>query len=162
MARSAVVDIDLGFGKIKKDLSKLGKRYVSIGFQEGTVTTNQTKGDRSQIAGVSVAQYAAYNEFGTDKIPARSFMRTAIDENLKQIDSFVSEQYRHISEGTMTIDQALGLIGQAVTGLIQRKIRQITQPPNAASTIKIKGSSKPLIDFGQMVQSVRYVIRSNQ
>lgn len=162
MARSAVVDIDLGYGKIKKDLSKLGKKYVSVGFQESAVTHYQSKGDRTQQPGVSVAQYAAYNEFGTATIPQRSFMRTAIDENINKLDDFVGQKYREVSEGKISIDQALGLIGQAVIGLIQRKIRQITQPPNAASTIKIKGSSKPLIDFGQMIQSVTYVIRSNK
>jgi hypothetical protein len=41
---------------------------------------------------------------------------------------------------------------------VQKKIRQITIPPNSPRTIAEKKSSKPLIDFGQMVQSVTFKV----
>ena len=44
-------------------------------------------------------------------------------------------------------------------GLIQRKIVDGTFEPNAPSTIRKKGSSRPLIDTGRMRQSVNFIIR---
>ena len=160
MARRVVVDRDFGFDKTIKQLVDIKKKEVVIGFQESALTTSQTKGDRTQKAGVSVAEYAAYNEFGTEKIPQRSFMRTAYDENIRSIETLINIQYGRVVDGSTTIDKALSLVGQAMQAYIQKKIRSITYPPNSPATIKIKGSSKPLIDFGQMVNSVTYAIRT--
>lgn len=161
MARD-VVDRDLGFKKIIKDLENSAKFSVRIGIQEGAKVVPQQIGERKSEAGASVAQYAAYNEFGTRTIPERSFMRTAFDENLTRIESIVSYQYNLTLEGQQTFQQTLGIIGQVIVGMIQRKIGQIHSPPNAPSTIEKKGSSKPLIDFGQMIKSVTYVVRKDR
>jgi hypothetical protein len=117
------------------------------------------KAGRKQKAGLNIAQYAAQNEFGTREIPERSFMRTAFDENIQLISSFLTKEIGLVIDQKKTLDQALKLTGQLITGLIQKKIRQIVFPPNSPRTIAEKGSSKPLIDFGSMIQAVRYTIR---
>lgn len=159
MARTGVVNtIDLGWLGILNELKKAQDSYVKVGFQQGSVTKNQRKGVRKQVAGLSMPEIAAQNEFGTKFIPARPFMSTALDMNLNMINNFIARQYSLILRGKTTTDKALGLIGQMMTGLIQKRIRQIVLPPNSPRTIAIKGSSKPLIDFGQMIQSVSYVV----
>lgn len=160
--RAAVVDMDMGFDKIMHDLLELQKYSVVVGVQEGTLTHVEVKNGRTQKSGISIAQYAAQNEFGTNKIPERSFMRTAFDENINVITRFAAMQIGLVIDGNSSIRQAFGLIGQAMQGMIQRKIRQITSPPNSPRTIAEKGSSKPLIDFGQMINSIRYVIRKRR
>lgn len=164
MARRAavVVDTDMGFDRIIKDLSELQKYSVVVGVQEGTLTHVEVRNGRKQKAGISIAQYAAQNEFGTRTIPERSFMRTAFDENINTIERFAAIQIGLVIDGESSIRQAFGLIGQAMQGMIQRKIRQINSPPNSPRTIAEKGSSKPLIDFGQMIASIRYAIRKRQ
>ena len=162
MARPVVVDIDKGFDDILKEIKKLTKLEVLIGVQEGTVTSRETRGYHTRDAGVNVAQYAAENEFGTRETPQRSFMRTSFDENFSKIEAFIELQYGNVIDGKQTARAAVGLIGQAMTGLVQRKIRAIVFPPNSALTIARKGSSKPLIDFGQMIASIRYVIKTIQ
>lgn len=158
--RSArIVDKDLGYDRIVQELERFKKSSVQIGFQAGSVTHTQTKGDRVQEPGISMPMIAARNEFGFGNIPARPFMSTSFDENQQRIQRFIISQYNSVVDGVRSADQALGLIGQYMVGLIQRKIRQITTPPNSPVTIAIKGSSKPLIDFGQMIQSVTYVVR---
>jgi hypothetical protein len=149
-----VTDTDTGYGAIKAELESLANSYVIIGFQEGTVTHAQTKGKRSKKAGQSVAEIAAQNEFGTNRIPARSFMRTSFDENRQRIEKAVQGEYGKILDGHSTVKKSLGLLGLFMVDLIQRKIYQIHYPPNSPTTIQMKGSSKPLIDFGQMVASV--------
>lgn len=157
--RVAVVDKDMGLNKILVDLNKLAKAEVLVGIQAGSKTVVGTHKGRTQKAGMNIAEYAAANEFGTDKIPERSFIRSAFDENLNLLEPFIARQYSDIIDGRKTIAQGLGLIGLNMEGAVKTKIRQIQNPPNAKSTIKQKGSSKPLIDFGQMFAAVRYVIK---
>jgi hypothetical protein len=47
-------------------------------------------------------------------------------------------------------------------GDIQHEITVLRHPPNAPATIRAKGSSKPLIDTGEMRQSVTYQIRGGR
>jgi HK97 gp10 family phage protein len=144
------------FDERVKQLELLENSYVTIGFQDGSVTRSQTKGTRKKEPGKSMAQIAAENEFGTTNIPARPFMRTSFDENLQRISNAISSEYDKIIDGQSTVKRSLNLIGLFMTDLIQQKIRAIQTPPNSKRTIAIKRSSKPLIDFGQMIQSVRH------
>jgi len=137
-------------------LEQLGNSYVLIGFQTGEVTYSQVKNNIRKKPGMVMAQIAAANEFGTNHIPARPFMRTSFDENRQRINNIIANEYDKILAGTSTIKRSLDLIGLFGTDLIQQKIRAIYVPPNAPSTIARKKSSKPLIDFGQMIQSVRH------
>jgi hypothetical protein len=162
MARPVVVDIDLGYDAILAEIEELQRSTLLVGIQEQAKTQSQTKNGRTQKAGLSVAEYAAKNEFGTREIPQRSFMRTAFDENLALIEKAVAIQYGKVIDGDISLQAGLGIVGQVIVGLIQRKIRAITFPPNSPATIARKGSSKPLIDFGQMVKSVTYAIRTKK
>lgn len=155
MPRAVVRDTDLGFAEIQKQVALLEVSYVLVGFQEGELTKNQIKGQRQKKGGLSMPEIAAVNEFGNDFIPARPFMSTSFDENRAKINKAIQGEYGKILDGKSTTAKSLGLIGLLGVSLIQRKIRSIVFPPNSPRTIAIKKSSKPLIDFGQMVQSVR-------
>lgn len=148
------------YDKKFSEIEKLANSYVLIGFQEGSVTKSQVKGNRKKEGGKSMPQIAAENEYGVPSrnVPARPFMSTSFDENRDRINNIVANEYDKIIEGESTVKKSLNALGLFMTGLIQQKIRDITSPPNAPRTIKAKGSSKPLIDFGQMVQSVRHKV----
>ena len=146
------------FDKIIAEIDLMQKSYVTIGFQEETKTKDEMKGTRKKRGGVSMASIAAMNEFGTTHIPARPFMTTSFDENKQRINNAIANEYDKIVLGDSTVKKSLNLIGLEMTRLIQMKIRSIYYPPNSPATIKAKGSSKPLIDFGQMVQSVRHKV----
>lgn len=156
--RAGVVDTDMGMADVVREIGNLEGSYVKVGFQQGEVTRYQAKGQRTKKAGLSMPQIAAVNEFGTDTVPARSFMRTAFDENRTQIVKVIDSEYDKVVAGTRDVRRSLNLIGLFMTSLIQKKIRAIHYPPNAKATIARKKSSKPLIDFGQMVQSVRHEV----
>ena len=151
---ATVTPTDRGLIRLEEELEKLDGSYVMVGFQEGEVTKSQTKGGRSKKAGQNMAQIAADNEFGTSKIPARSFMRTSFDENQKVIDKAIGIEYDQIIEGKKTVRKSLVRLGVLMEGLIKKKIRSIHYPPNSPRTIAAKKSSKPLIDFGQMIAAI--------
>ena len=103
-------------------------------------------------------QIAADNEFGTREIPARPFMRTSFDENMQRINNFILSEYDDVLTGKSNTRRSLNRIGLLGVDLVQVKIRSITNPPNSPKTIALKRSSKPLIDFGQMIQSVKFKV----
>lgn len=157
-SKNQVIDKDFGFEDIVSEIQKMNGSYVKIGFLQGEKTKAQTKGKRKKEAGQSLVQIAAQNEFGTDKIPARPFMRTSYDENKDKINRIIASEYNKIVEGQSTVFRSLSALGLYVENLIRVKIRSIQYPPNSPVTIALKGSSKPLIDFGQMIAGVHHQV----
>ena len=141
-----------------KLMEEFENSYVLVGFQEGTVTKSQTKSGRRKEGGKSMPQIAFDNEYGTRTTPARPFMRTSFDENVEQLNRIIASEYDKVIDGDTTVKKSLNAIGLYGVDLIQTKIREIRFPPNSPRTIAAKKSSKPLIDFGQMIQSVRHKV----
>lgn len=146
------------FDKQISQIQELSNSYVLVGFQQGSVTKSQVKGKRRKEAGKSMAQIAAENEFGTKTTPPRPFISTSFEENRDRINNIIAGEYGRIIDGQSTVKRSLNLIGLFGVDIIQQKIRAIRSPPNSPRTIAIKKSSKPLIDFGQMIQSVRHKV----
>jgi len=161
MAKShGVEDRNQKFKELEKNLKILNGSYIKVGIQEGTVTTAQTKGFHVKPAGLSMAEIGYVNEYGSGHIPARSFIGSTMNEKEGNIVRFIDVQVNDVMRGRITALKALNLTGLYVESLIKQKIRAITSPPNSPVTIAMKGSSKPLIDFGQMINSIKYVVLS--
>ena len=99
--------------------------------------------------GTPVAAVQEANEFGTRRkdgsvhIPERPAVRQAIRESEDDARSLIEE---HIDTEAGRADEKLaGLVGEFVKGAVQRSITTLRAPPNAESTIRMKGSSNPLI-----------------
>lgn len=138
--------------RLKQMQEELGRnRKVEVGFFANSTYTD----------GTPVAMIAAIQEFGTDKIPARSFMRTTIADKQAQWAKAAAAVMRATG---CNPQQALEQLGAVAANDIQEKIKAITDPPLAPYTIKRrreKGSEnpeKPLIDTGRMVESVSYQV----
>lgn len=138
------------------ELKKIQGQEVFIGFQAGTIKHKDENGNEGTIDMLDVV---AWNEFGTANSPPRPFLRQTVDENQDKISRFTALQSARLADGVgaENILEQLGLFGKK---LVQKQIRDGTFAPNAPSTIRAKKSSKPLIDTGQMRQSVQYIIRA--
>ena len=66
---------------------------------------------------------------------------------------------QRVIAGELTEDAALEQFGAWSKGEIQARIARGVPPPNAASTVKRKGSSTPLIDTGILRSSIDYEVR---
>ena len=135
--------------KLQKILKELADKEVRVGFQQGKATEED---------GTDVCDIAAWNELGTVNMPSRPFLRMSVDDNSDKINAFMSAQKRSIINGE-SAERILKKIGIFQKDLIQEKITEGSFAPNAPSTIKAKGSSKPLIDTGRMRQSVNFEIK---
>mgnify|MGYP001221519143 CR=1 FL=1 len=109
-----------------------------------------------------VAQLAAIHEFGTDDgvIPERSFLRSAMVRFAGEHGKIIKRLAKDISTGDRNQSVALGLLGATAAANVQRQIVDVKTPPNTAETIRRKGSSNPLIDEGQLRQSVTWEVNS--
>lgn len=134
------------FDELKRRL--IGERLVRVGFPQG----------KTEADGTPVAMIAAVHEFGSPEqgITERSFMRSSIRANAQKYVRLNKVNLVRIVRGQLTADQALGQLGEMAKGDMQQTIRAGDFAPLKQATIDRKGSSKPLIDTSQMVQSVSY------
>lgn len=130
-------------------MKQLRERSLKVG-----ITGNDT------VDGVSVVDYGMYNEFGTNRIPARPFMATTYDREHAKTEKLVESMYNKVVDGKMTPDHLLQTAGAYYQSKVQATIKDAKSwaVPNAPSTVAIKGSTSPLIDTGRLVQSVRYEV----
>ena len=147
-----VIDRDLGWKAIKAQVARAHRMEVAVGILEGS---------KNPEDGASIAEYAAYNEFGTSRAPSRPFMAMSFEENVDAIGKDFDQQGTALVLGKRTADQALTVIGMKHAARIQNVItgRQIP-PPLADSTIAAKkGSTKTLVDTGAMTNAVQISVR---
>lgn len=106
---------------------------------------------------------AAIHQFGsiTRNIPARPFLDKGVEEGSDKYVALAHKKVKHILTGIMTVDTYYGLLGQIATAEVKKYIRNGTFTPLSPYTIARKGSSKPLIDTGQMRNTVTYEVRDN-
>jgi HK97 gp10 family phage protein len=150
----AVKILDRGYKQIKEQLRILRTKEVAVGVLEGSVNKDQ----------ISIAEYAAYNEFGTEKIPSRPFMAMAFDENVNNIERNLKTQYGKVLRGQATTDQALTTIGLQHAKRIQKTItgRDILPKLKDATIRRKKGSTKTLVDTGALVNAIQVSVRPSK
>lgn len=149
-----------GGGKWKKALDPYVKNngiHVNVGVLKGATYSGETA-----AAGTSVAEIAAYHEFGTDNIPTRSFMRSTLeDKNQSWIDAAVA----YFKKRPKDLRGVLTVVGEIASKDIQAAIETGISPPLSAETIerkKLRGKQRPdipLIDTGTLQESINYEVK---
>lgn len=138
-----------------KELNRITKSFrgrskVKVGFPRGTSD--------------DVLNRAVYNEFGTDgggwggPIPERPFMRNGLRDGVGEINSVSRVVGKQLIRGKITRRAALTKLGVKGQQLIQKSITSMNSPANSEVTVKMKGSSNPLIDTGEMRGAVTYKV----
>lgn len=148
-------------------IKNLEKKYVTIGIhgdkgeQKKIVRLHPhdkklPKGTKRETVNPSltVAQVAQWNEFGAGKIPARSFLRSTFKKRRREI--------HNLAQQTLTTrpDIFYEVIGQYILNEIKKSINEGIPPPNSPVTIARKGSSKPLVDTGQLRNALTFKVSS--
>jgi hypothetical protein len=141
------------YQKHKQVIKDLSGRQVEAGWFE-SARYKAGKGVSEKQVGMSVAQIARINEFGTATIPARPMMRLASENFQRDRNEIQTKIGKKLIDGKITPDKALAQIGLAMEGKIVDSIKNGNWKPNADSTVASKGFNKPLIDTAQMFQTV--------
>jgi phage gpG-like protein len=144
-----VIFKDLGLNNLRKKMEKAAKGIgVKAGVQEGS---NRKDGELSN------ASLAVIHEYGTSTIPARPFIGPTAT---KKQDSWYKLLGQLVGKIDFTnpkaddIRDAFATVGMRMAADMRKTVRDGLSPPLNPKTIERKGSSKPLIDSGQLVGSI--------
>nr|DAJ97448.1 MAG TPA: virion morphogenesis protein [Caudoviricetes sp.] len=120
-----------------------------------TAKTNGRNGEFSN------AELAAIHEFGSParNIPERSFLRKPLISNAAVIANLAKNAVGKFITGQITAEAALGALGEEAKSISKTAITEGITPALKPATIKRKKSSKPLIDTGQLLNSITYEVR---
>ena len=143
---------------IKQQAAK--NKSVLVGIQGKGAERNDEDGKLSEAA--NNVDIAVANEFGTDKIPERSFIRASVKKHARDYRKLNAAAAKLILDGQMTVDKYLGQLGARAQADMQNFAVDLKSPPNAPSTIKRKKTENPLVETTQMVNSINYVVVDNK
>ena len=117
-------------------------------------------GSQNHSEGITVFQIGMIHEFGVPEknIPRTSFIRVPIENNIKEITKLIENNHRLVSENAMSAKVALDRIGIKAQNTIKESFRNNDWKPLKRATVKRKGSSRPLIDTGQLFGSISYIV----
>lgn len=156
--------------KLQKLTKKLGKeltdRVVKVGILQSAGAGESHESHPAQRPGpgseISMVELAAIHEFGSPAagIKARSFIGATFKQ--KGIMAEKAVLSRKIASGILNkkidIEQGLEILGAWGAARVKKRIEQGIRPKNRPATIAKKGSSKPLVDTGRLINAVTYKV----
>ena len=121
--------IDRGWTAVMNEFRHIDRSQVAVGVFGG-----------KESDGTPLTLVAAANEYGAPSrnIPARSFIRSSMDESREELVELQKKIVRKMSDGKMAARVGLEIIGQWAQSKIQAKITSNIPPPNAPSTARKK------------------------
>lgn len=153
-------------------LARKAAANILVGFPSGmqhvpTIHKNEDgeyKGydgeDVKDIKPIEAAELAKALSYGTDTIPARPFLEEGIRSKEKELAETIKKEASKVIDGTGQANW--NKVGTMAVGAIQEFVRgdyYRTNVPNSDKTIEYKGSDKPLIDGGNLIQSLQFIVQ---
>lgn len=130
------------------ELAEAGGLGVKVGVLEGA--THKAENGQN----VHIIDYAMANEYGTRRIPPRAAFRTTADVRGVEWAEILG---RLIQDGVDPRD-ALAQTGKLAAEDIATSISEWKKPRNAASTVARKGRDNPLVESGDLMNAVDFVL----
>lgn len=136
--------------------SKGRESHVKVGM------IANSKGRELDEAGkITMVELAAIHEFGSPAagVPERSFIRRTFKDYEAELATITTAIATQFVAGAFDLEKALNKIGAWGAGAIRRRVtKDMIPPPNAPSTVKAKGSSRPLVDTGRMLNAISWKV----
>ena len=145
---AAVIDRDLGYNRIMRDLQKLYGMEVVAGMLKDSGKAEN---------GASYVEIATWNEYGTGHIPSRPFIRISADTNKQAWAKLAQQCVNNVIDGDSPRDAAQ-VVGHRMVEDIRKVFGSSELKANAPSTIARKGRNEPLVDSGEMRRRVNFRI----
>ena len=147
--------------KIGKDLAKKGVRVGVLASKGAGNSHDSHKPNKpGKGAEISMIELAAIHEFGSPAagIEARSFIREPLEKSEHAQRIMMGKIAKAIIENRQTVDNGLEILGLWGVSTIKKAIVTGLSPGNDASTIAAKGSSKPLVDTGRLLNAINHEV----
>jgi phage gpG-like protein len=160
VAGSAKLD-DRIWKELVKKVGRLKDAHVKVG-----VLASAGGAAMAGDGDITLVELAAIHEFGSPAagIPERSFIRSTFRRGdvVEAMNKLLTANARAIIGDKMSVSTALERLGAWGSAAVKGTIRErLTEGPedqsNKPATIARKGSSTPLVDHGQLINSITYV-----
>jgi hypothetical protein len=156
-------DLDKGLKKFLSSIPKNNKSYVVVGITGKDANKQKefrTK-DGIKLGPMNLVSVATVHEFGSGNIPERSFLRATVDLNKKRYFEIQFRALKDFVDGRLSIVDGLSVLGFSAVRDCQNRIVSGIKPRLKPATIesRIKKSSTPLLDTGQLRQGITFEVR---
>jgi hypothetical protein len=154
LPRFSLKQVDRGWGVLRKAARTVrdGDSTVKVGVI-GETGRKGAAGDA-----LNNVELATVHEFGTATVPERSFIRSTYEAHRDEMVLLMARLVPALYAQKITVQQLLGLVGAKFAAEIKNTIRASIPPPLSPVTIAEKGSSLPLVDTGQLINSISWVV----
>ena len=135
-----------------------GKMHVETKHKDKDGEYRDYGGKEPVFQNVENAELARRLTFGTATIPARPFIEEGLLSKKDELKKEIEVQLEKIKDGKMA---NWDKVGTKAVGAVQEFVRgdyYRSHVPNARGTIRHKGSDTPLIDGGDLINSLEYVV----
>lgn len=151
-SHSRVEKKGLGVAGLKKLVAELGH---NPDVRIGVFAAKETR-----AAGPTNVEIGTINEFGGGGTPERSFLRRTADAKKRDWTVLMEKGIQKVLDGKLSVTELLELLGMRAAADVRNTITRGAgvPPPNAPSTIKAKGSSRPLVATSQLLNSITHVV----
>lgn len=144
--------------QLKATYDELAKKQLKVGFFE-----HSKYPDGTPIAYIAAIQELGYPEGG---IPPRSFFRPTMRDKKAEYSQLIFRVAKAAAKGNITVTEGLTQVGAKAAGDVKLAIKTVTTPALDDSTVKArarrhskgKATNKPLVDTGQMLNAVNFVV----
>jgi len=157
---TAVTVVQDHTGDLEKALAALTENIVYVGIPADN--TNRTDDDPLGNAAIG---YIQENGSPINNIPARPFLVPGVQSVADKVAGIFQKAGENALSGDLTaVQQGMNAAGLAAQSAVKRHITEGIPPPLAQSTLAARAAravkrTKPLIDTGQLLNSITYVIR---
>lgn len=139
-------------GLIAQALARIGSL---IGAQiDAGLTGDPGRQAHDNSGGETVASVGYKNEYGVG-VPERPWIRITNAKQRAKWVGLAGQVVQGAAKGNDRAERGLRRLGLVMVGDYKATIRAGVSPPNSAETIARKGSSKTLVDTGQMINAHR-------
>lgn len=142
--------------------SKLEQHAEILRQLDGTNTDLGWFENATYPTGESVAAIMMANEFGSTgsatkaPTPARPLLRQTAAVLDEKVPAYIERRKMEMMEGTLSVEDYRKKLGEAMVAAGLEVLKKGDFAPNAESTVKKKGFDKPLVDTGNLGQSITY------
>lgn len=153
--------------KLQQDLGLLQHLSLTVGVHSDAPSHTDQEGTT-----LNMAELAAVHEFGTSRIPERSFLRAGFDAHRDDTEKRVNEGLGKLLDGEYEPSEVLEYVGELLLGDIRETIAEGLKPELAPMTKASRDkkaahgggleglatSYTPLVDTGQLIGSLAYKV----
>lgn len=172
-----VVDKRGGMDSLKGALAFWRENELRVGIvsnpdhgSPGIDPNTQAKDDKGRSQPKTVGEIAVIHELGLGHMPddpPRSFIAATMDNDARTIEDSQATVVDAVLAGKVDAETALRLLGEDVLEAIKQRIRnkippELTDERKAQKVRAGRPGDTPLVNFGQLINSVRYSVNKSK